>query len=243
MNQNQSLQIFNHQDLGQIRVAGDIENPLFCLKDVCEILEIKDTKQVRDSISEEFDKGGSFYTTPFKTKGGIQTFTMVTEPELYYILVRSNKPNAKPFRRWITSEVLPSIRKNGIYATESTIDKMMNDPQFFMELMGRLKDEVARRKQAESKVLLLTHTKKTYTATEIAKELGFKSAIALNHSLQAKKIQYQINGTWVMCSDYADLGYESIKQEVLDNGKVIYTRRITQKGREFILSLFDEVSV
>ena len=82
------------------------------------------------------------------------------------------------------------------------------------------------------------HVNKTYTVTEIAKELGLKSAIQLNKILAEKKIQYQVNGTWVMYSKYSDLGYEEIKQEVLDSGRVIYHRRITQLGREFILQLF-----
>lgn len=233
---NQSLQVFNHQDLGQIRVAGDIENPLFLAMDVAKILGYSDTEAMTRRLDS--DEIQNLQIVGFGNRG----VNVINESGLYAAILGSQKQEAKSFKKWITSEVLPSIRKNGIYATESTIDKIMNDPQFLIDLMTKLKDEVARRKQAESKVLLLTHTKKTYTATEIAKELGFKSAIALNHFLQAKKIQYQVNGTWVMCSDYADLGYASIKQEVLDNGKVIYTRRITQKGREFILSLFDEVN-
>ena len=82
------------------------------------------------------------------------------------------------------------------------------------------------------------HVNKTYTMTEIAKELNMKSAVALNKKLAEKKIQYKVNGVWVMYSDYSSLGYEDIKQEVLDNGKVVYHRRITQSGREFILGLF-----
>ena len=71
--------------------------------------------------------------------------------------------------------------------------------------------------------------------TEIAKELGLKSAIELNKILAEKKIQYKVNGTWVMYSQYSNLGYEEIKQEVLDSGRVVYHRRITQLGRSFIL--------
>lgn len=84
------------------------------------------------------------------------------------------------------------------------------------------------------------HVNKTYTMTEIAKELGMKSAIQLNKLLSEKKIQYRVNCTWVMYSQYSNLGYEEIKQEVLDSGKVIYHRKITQMGREFILELFSE---
>lgn len=86
------------------------------------------------------------------------------------------------------------------------------------------------------------HVNKTYTITEIAKELGLKSAMQLNRILSEKKIQYQVNGTWLMYSNYSDCGYEEIKQEVLDSGKVIYHRRITQMGREFILGLFEKTA-
>lgn len=86
---------------------------------------------------------------------------------------------------------------------------------------------------------ILMHVNKTYTATEIAKELGFKSAIALNNDLAKKRIQFKQNGTWVLYSDYANKGYVEIKQEVLDNGKVIYHRRWTQLGREFLLKLYN----
>ena len=86
------------------------------------------------------------------------------------------------------------------------------------------------------------HINKTYTMTEIAKELGLKSATQLNRLLADRKIQYQVNGTWVMYSQYSNLGYEEIKQEVLDNGKVIYHRRITQLGREFLINFLSESS-
>ena len=77
-----------------------------------------------------------------------------------------------------------------------------------------------------------------YKYVDKAKELGMKSAVELNKALKDKKIQYSINGTWVMYSNYSNLGYEDIKQEILDSGKVVYHRKITQLGREFILNLF-----
>lgn len=93
--------------------------------------------------------------------------------------------------------------------------------------------------EAERKNAVLMHVRKTYTAGEIAKELGMRSAQDLNQKLCEKKIQYKQNGTWLPCADYSDMGYFEIKQQELDNGTVIYDRRITQSGREFILNLFD----
>ena len=89
---------------------------------------------------------------------------------------------------------------------------------------------------------ILMHTNNLYTATEIAKELVFKSAIALNQELANKNIQYKVNKSWVFYSKYADLGYTSIKQHILDNGKEIYDRKFTQSGRDFILNLFSKKS-
>ena len=108
-----------------------------------------------------------------------------------------------------------------------------------IELLTKLKQERAARVEAERKNAILTHVNKTYTMTEIAKELNMKSATELNKYLAEKKIQYKVNGTWVFYSDYSNLGYEDIKQEVLDSGKVIYHRKITQLGREFIIGLFE----
>jgi len=82
---------------------------------------------------------------------------------------------------------------------------------------------------------ILTHVKKVYTATEIAKELGLRSATKLNNTLKEMGVQYKTNNTWMFYAKHSDLGYESIKQTALDNGKVIYSRYFTQIGREFIL--------
>ena len=161
----------------------------------------------------------------------------LTEDGLYEVLMQSRKPIAKEFKKKV-KEILKSIRKHGLYATDNVIDNILNNPDFGIELLTRLKEERAARVEAERKNAILMHVNKTYTVTEIAKELGLRSATQLNRILVEKKIQYQVNGTWVMYSRYSDQGYEEIKQEVLDSGRVIYHRRITQMGREFILSLF-----
>ncbi len=90
----------------------------------------------------------------------------------------------------------------------------------------------------QSKVAILTHVNKLYTSSEIAKELNMRSANEFNKILSDLKIQYKVNNTWVLTAKYSNLGYESIKQNVLDNGKVVYDRKFTQLGRDFILELF-----
>lgn len=164
----------------------------------------------------------------------------LTESGVYKLTFKSRKPDAEKFTDWIADEVLPAIRKYGIYATDNVIDEILNNPDFGIELLTKLKDEREKRIAAEKKNAVLMHVNKTYTVTEIAKELGLKSAIELNKILADLHIQYKINNTWVMYSDYSHLGYEEIKQEVLDNGTVVYHRRITQIGREFIVNLITE---
>lgn len=109
-----------------------------------------------------------------------------------------------------------------------------------MMILQRRNNELKQRAElAEQKNALLMHTKKTYTASEIAKEVGLPSAIKLNQFLKEKGLQYYRNGTWLPTAKYSDKGYYEIKQDLLDNGIVIYNSRITQKGRDFILSLFE----
>lgn len=163
----------------------------------------------------------------------------IPENIFYRLAMKAKNEVAERFQAKVADEIIPSIRKHGIYATDKVIDDILNNPDFGIELLTKLKEERAARVEAERKNAILTHVNKTYTMTEIAKELNMKSAIQLNKLLAEKKIQYQVNGTWVFYSQYSNLGYEEIKQEILDNGKVIYHRKITQIGREFILSLFN----
>ncbi len=163
----------------------------------------------------------------------------IPENIFYRLAMKAKNETAEKFQAKVADEIIPSIRRHGIYATDNVINEILNNPDFGIEFLTRLKEERKARIEAERKNTILTHVNKTYTMTEIAKELGLKSAIKLNKILSEKKVQYQVNGTWVMYSQYSDLGYEEIKQEVLDNGKVIYHRKITQLGREFILKLFD----
>jgi prophage antirepressor-like protein len=166
----------------------------------------------------------------------------IPENIFYRLAMKAKNETAEKFQALVADEIIPSIRKNGIYATDNVIDEILNNPDFGIELLTKLKKERQARVEAERKNAILTHVNKTYTMTEIAKELNLKSAIQLNKLLADRKIQYNVNGTWVLYSPYSSMGYEEIKQEILDSGKVIYHRRITQLGREFILQLFNNVA-
>ena len=230
------ISLLNEQEIfgKRFRIYGTVENPLFVAKDVAEWIEY-DLSSVNKMIASVDDDEKVRNNIP--TLGGIQEAWCLTEDGLYEVLMQSRKQKAKQFKKKV-KEILKDIRKHGIYATDKVIDGILNNPDFGIELLTKLKEERAARVEAERRNAILTHVNKTYTMTEIAKELNMKSAIQLNRLLAEKKIQYQVNNTWVMYSQYSNLGYEEIKQEVLDSGKVIYHRRITQIGREFILNLF-----
>lgn len=176
----------------------------------------------------------------FPNKLGKDDF--IPENIFYRLAMKAKNETAEKFQALVADEIIPSIRKNGIYATDNVIDEILNNPDFGIELLTKLKQERQARVEAERKNTILTHVNKTYTMTEIAKELNLNSAIQLNKLLADRKIQYNVNGTWVLYSPYSSMGYEEIKQEILDSGKVIYHRRITQLGREFILQLFNNVA-
>lgn len=230
------LQIFHSEEFGEIRTVQLNNETYFVGKDVAEALGYANTRDALSKHVAEEDKG----VAKCDTLGGKQDLTIINESGLYALIFGSKLESAKRFKKWVTSEVLPAIRKHGIYATDNVIDNVLNNPDFGIELLTKLKEERAARVEAEKRNAILTHVNKTYTMTEIAKELNMRSAVQLNKLLAEKKIQYQVNGTWAMYSKYSNLGYEEIKQEVLDSGRVIYHRRITQLGREFILGLFSE---
>ena len=237
-----ALKIFSNDEFGEIRTIVIDGEPWFVGKDVAVALGYADTADaIRTHVDMEDKKHVKVGEIPTLKTSNFGAY-LINESGIYALVFGSKLESATRFQRWVTKEVLPSIRKHGIYATDKVIDDILNNPDFGIELLTKLKEERAARLAAEKKNAILMHVNKTYTMTEIAKELGLKSAIELNKLLAEKKIQYKVNETWVMYSQYSDLGYEEIKQEVLDNGKVIYHRRITQMGREFILNLFDFVA-
>ena len=228
------IRIFNNDEFGNVRTIEINEKPYFCGSDVATALGYK---RPNDAISAHC-RATVKHSIPIS--GKMQEVNFISEGDLYRLITRSKLESAERFETWGFDEVLPSIRKHGIYATDNVIDNILNNPDFGIELLTKLKEERASRIKAEQTNAILMHVNKTYTATEIAKELGLRSAIQLNKILEKLRIQFKVNDTWVMRSDYSHLGYEEIKQEVLDSGRVVYHRRITQLGREFIINKVKE---
>lgn len=138
-----SLQIFTSPEFGRIRAIERGGEPWFVAADVCRSLEIDRTQTRR---LDDDEKG----VCSIPTLGGGQDMSIVNEPGLYSLVLGSRKPEAKAFKRWITHDVIPSIRKHGAYMTPDTLESMINSPEFGIKLLTALKDEQDKRKALEA---------------------------------------------------------------------------------------------
>ncbi|MBR8464426.1 phage antirepressor KilAC domain-containing protein [Campylobacter sp. faydin G-24] len=152
-----NLEIFKNENF-EIRVAVDENNePLFCLADVCRVLEIQNSSDVKKSIKSEFDDYLDLIYPILDNLGREQNATFITEPQLYFVLMRSDKLKAKPFRKWINCEILPTIRKHGGYLTDAKIQEVLSNPDTIIKLATDLKAEREKRKALELEKEANTH--------------------------------------------------------------------------------------
>lgn len=138
------LTVFENAQFGQVRTVAREGEPWFVAADVCRALEIEPTATRRLDEDEK--------NTLRLTQGtsGNPNLTIVSEAGLYSLVLGSRKQEARAFKRWITHEVIPSIRRNGAYATEDTIDRILGDPDFGIRLLGELKQEREARRALEA---------------------------------------------------------------------------------------------
>lgn len=233
------IKVVNEQTvLGKnFKIYGDFENPLFLAKDVAEWIEHSNLTMMINSIDED----EKIISRTKDCLGRENTATFLTENGLYEVLMISRKPIAKQFKKEV-KKILHQLRTKGGYITEKGLGAILDNPDYLMELINesgkRLVEMRKRAEIAENKNNLLMHSEKSYTITEIAKELGYNSAIEFNKLLYKDKIIFKQNGTWIPYSQYSKCGYFEIKQTILDNEVVVYNLRVTQKGRSFLLSRY-----
>lgn len=142
----ESIKTFNNPQFGEVRTAGTSDEPLFCLADVCRAIGIANARNVKERLDAE-----DVRSVDTLTNGGMQQITYVNESGLYEVIMRSDSEKSKPFRKWVTSEVLPSIRKHGIYATEQKLEDMLLNPDAMIKTLQVLKEERNKRIEAENK--------------------------------------------------------------------------------------------
>lgn len=260
-NDMETIKVFNSPQFGEVRTAGTSDNPMFCLSDLCRCLGLS-AKGVNQRLNKEV-----ISTYPLETAGGMQQALFVNEDGLYDVILDSRKPEAKAFRKWITSEVLPSIRKTGGYIAtkqDDTPDEIMARAllvaqQTLAKREERLKQLEADNQHKQATIEAQTSELKkqapkveyydntlqsvnTLTATQVAKERGM-DAEKLNRKLKEAGIIYRQSGQWIVKQPYASWGLHKTRTQTYtrsDGSLGTNTYLVwTQKGKMFILALID----
>lgn len=142
------LEIFKNEEFGEIRTVTINGEPWFIGKDVAMALGYAEPRSAISKKVDAEDKGVAEMETP----SGKQKMTTVNESGLYSLIMSSKLESAKRFKHWVTSEVLPSIRKHGTYMTNEVIERTLTDPDYLIQLATALKEERKARKLAEEKI-------------------------------------------------------------------------------------------
>lgn len=235
-------QIFNFEQ-NEVRTILVNDEPYFVGKDVAEILGYS---KPRNAISTHVDEEDKQDAPIQGGLGGKQKMTIINESGLYSLILKSKLPNAKKFKRWVTSEVLPQIRKHGMYAT----DDLLNNPDLLIEVATKLKEERTLRLVAEQKVAemqpkvnyhdIILANKSVTPISFIAKNYGM-SAMQMNKLLHDFGIQYRQGKAWLLYAKYQNEGYthiEMVPVQGTDNLKPIM--KWTQKGHLFLYNFLKE---
>ena len=229
--------IFKNEQFGEIRTAGTADNPLFCLADICKVLDLRVDGVLPRLKAPWYNRIGVGVQTGRKKDGtpSIQkmNMTFINEMNLYKVIMRSDKPQAEAFQDWVCGEVLPSIRKTGGYL--GNVDSMSDE-----EIMAKalvVAQKTIEKKSIENKVLkeenvrlesenvqlalenqelrhdknyldLIMRSKALLTISQIAQDYGM-SGKAMNKVLADMGIQYSLNGQWILYAKYKDNGFVS----------------------------------
>jgi len=238
------ITIFQNQEFGAIRTMSNEQGePLFCAKDVCDALGYKQTHK---AVERHVDEGDGM-KRPTPTTSGVQTMLYVNESGLYALILSSKLESAKRFKHWVTSEVLPSIRKQGGYMIarpdESDEIILARALQIMQATLARRDEQIAKLKPRADYADHVLDSVSCFTVTQIGKELGM-TGHDLNVLLCQMGIQYAQSGQYLLYADYARQGLaknRTFSREANDGR--LHTRTYlvwTKRGRDFIHRLLDK---
>lgn len=251
------IQVFNNEQFGSIRTAGTADNPMFCLADICKVLELQ-TGATKNRLDQ---KGVNLINTP--TSSGEQQMIFINEKNLYRVIMRSDKPQAEPFQDWVCGDVLPSIRKHGMYATEATVESMLNDPENAILMLQAYQRERKERLAAQQQVekleaqaiedkpkIIYADAVKGSTSSCLIGELA--KMIAQNgYPIGEKRLFQWLRENHYLCSygerfnqpyqQYIEQGLFTMKQNVFSVDGEMRTRnttKVTGKGQIYFINKF-----
>lgn len=249
-----NLQVFKNDQFGEIRTVEIGGEPWFVGKDVAEQLGYKDTVNALKSHVDGDDKAWWQITTQFGTKDT----TIINESGLYSLVLSSKLPTAKQFKRWITSDVIPTIRKHGAYMTPETIEKVLLNPDTIINLASQLKSEREKRIALEGKVEedrpkvifadAVSTAKNSILIGELAKllkqngvDMGqnrlFKWLREHGYLIKREGLDYNMPTQRSM-----ELGLFEIKETAITHAdghiSISKTPKVTGKGQQYFVNLF-----
>ena len=246
------IMTFSNHEFGQMRVLTIDDEPWFVGKDAAQMLGYSRSADAIRKHLEDHEKGVAEMETP----GGKQKLTIINESGLYSLILSSKLPTAKKFKQWVTFEVLPKIRKYGMYA----VDELLDNPDFAIRAFTALKEEREKRKALEAQAAaqekqiaemqpkatyydIVLNCKELVSVNTIAKDYG-KSAIWLNKWLHDHGIQYRQGKVWILYQKYAKKGYAKSRTRTFSDSDGGNHARVhtywTQVGRIFIYDLLKE---
>lgn len=244
------LQIFKNEQFGEVRTVEIKGEPFFNLNDCCQILDLSNPRKTLERLNP---KGVT--SSDILTNGGVQQANFINEANFYKLVFQSRKPEAEKFADWVTSEVLPSIRKHGAYMTDQTLEQALTSPDFLIQLANQLKQEKDRnlKLEAEKSILsienMVMKPKADYfdelvdrnlltSFRETAKQLKIKERKFIDFLLEKKYIYRDKKGKLQPTANKND-GLFEVKETLNEKTQWSGTQTlITPKGRETFRLLF-----
>ena len=243
---NNNLMIFENPEFGAVRSILIDGDPWFVAADVCKALELEKTNRALSRLDDD-EKGAHSVGTP----GGRQRMSIISESGLYSLILGSRKPEARAFKRWITHEVIPSIRKHGAYMTDSLLDALEAHPEAVPEYLNRLRSENARNRELTRRLRLALPKAEYYDAfvdpadcTNIrttAKELGVPEKQFTRYLEEKKYLFRDKNRKLFPRAVKKSAGLFLVRDFYTERGKLGHYTLITPAGKRHFLERTDEI--
>ena len=241
------LMTFENAAFGKIRTLTIDGEPWFVAADVCKALELGNPSMTVERLDAD-EKGIS----SIDTLGGKQRMAIINEPGLYSVILRSRKPEAKAFKRWITHEVIPAIRKYGGYMTKSLLEQVLENPNLIYEFARRmleeqqkneqLKQELDRAKPKADYYDAFIHPESCTNIRATAKELKVPEKMFTAFLIRKRYLYRAPSGSLMPYAKAADDGLFFVKDYIAVNGhQGVYTL-VTPKGKALFLSMLGEIA-
>ena len=243
---NNNLMIFENPEFGAVRSILIDSDPWFVAADVCKALELEKTNRALSRLDDD-EKGAHSVSTP----GGRQRMSIISESGLYSLILGSRKPEARAFKRWITHEVIPSIRKHGAYMTDSLLDALEAHSEAVPEYLNRLRSENARNRELNRRLRLALPKAEYYDAfvdpadcTNIrttAKELGVPEKQFTRYLEEKKYLFRDKNRKLFPRAVKKSAGLFLVRDFYTERGKLGHYTLITPAGKRHFLERTDEI--